>query len=112
MNQPSETVEAVDERTALLSRLAEQRQRMEYLLSPNLPASTKLAPMHSDGFPRSQTMRLLMNEPAILTGLATLAARALGPKLMSIVRSFGVAFRIARIFSGNLTPTSAPRRVE
>lgn len=109
MNRPAE---AMDERVALQRRLAEQRQRMEYLLSPDLPASARLAPMQAGGFPRSQTMRLLMSEPAILTGLATLAARALGPKLMSIVRAFGVAFRVARMFGTSREPRSAPRGME
>jgi hypothetical protein len=102
----SEDSEAED-RQALLQRLESQRQRMESLLTPDQPNSV-MSSMQARGFPRSQTMRLLMNEPAILAGLASLAARAIGPKLMSIVRAFALTFRVARTMFGQRGQQAQP----
>jgi hypothetical protein len=101
-----------EERELLLQRLETQRQRMDQLLSPDLPAALRLQPVRPGEFPRSQTMRLLMNEPMLLSGLSTLAARLVGPTVMSVLRAFGATFRIALTFTGGLRHRQLPAAAE
>lgn len=76
-----------EQRLALRQRLLVQRQRIRHLLAPSGP--------QDDVFPRSLTMRLITQRPAVALRLASQVAMVLlGPRL---VRGLGGALLLARL---------------
>jgi hypothetical protein len=79
-------------RAELLDRLEAQRRDIQSAL----PAA--LAPPHlSAEFPRSQTVRLVMTEPALLAMLSSLVVPLLGKRLPRLLRVLPVVFAAIRI---------------
>ena len=91
-------------RTEVLRRLEQQRQRIESLFTkPDVPR-TGMSHAVKNGFPRSQTMRLLISEPMFTAGLKTLMAHLLGPRAPQLLHALASAFRAAQNVSQKREP--------
>jgi hypothetical protein len=90
-----EQSESVEHRQ-LADRLQQQRHRIEEALPPAPPPTVRL----SKEFPRSQTMRLILTEPALLAVLSALLMPLLNrrvPRLMRLVRLVPLAMAAMRL---------------
>ena len=96
------------EKAAVLRRLEQQRQRIEALFGKPKVPSTGMVGTMQNGFPRSQTMRLLMSEPTLTAGFSALTGHLLGPRTIQVLRALIGAFRA--IINANKSPILATQK--